>query len=346
MIYFANQPVTNLLSLSKRFQTILRMIDGGTDWLYWAMKNENMPECRVNDERELLLLIQQGLNIDNLIRFDNCCISLEKILGLSDEDVDQLELVHNHIVDNESAFNELLTRNKLVDYADMQAVRRFLQMHQLANNQLFACLSYGDMIALAVFVKQLPPVDDQVIEQALRFAGRYASVAVKFIDLVHFFTYASGNLFQDQSISDQEDAITKLYRELLPILYGLLYTTNIGQVVDESAVRKSLQNVIAMSGLIGYQTCEAAAIDLIKQLKLPEIDKVPLSEQVNRYMTAIREQLTRIPTGQGIFSQDGHLLIYEYKSEDVRIVIGASNNGNIFILPETQLNINHLNNKS
>jgi hypothetical protein len=338
MIYLKEQLVENIAGLSTRFQTILSMINGGPDWIRWAIANSIMPACRANTENELLLLIQQGLHSDNIIRFNTFRLCLEKILSMPDGDVEQLALVRNTGFDTESHLHPLLTRNKLMDYSDVQAATGFIQNHQRDNNKLFEWPTFSNMLILAAFVKQLPAIDEQVMQQAFIFAENNATTVSEFIDLFNFFIYAVDHVFPaGLSPLIQTNEVTQLYNQLLPINYNLLFTPTIDPGNSEIVIRENLQQIISSSRRIGYATCAAAAGNLVQNIKLSGQDDASVKIQVESYLTTILNQVRLTAAPEGLFSQDGQLITYEYEANGVLVVIGVTSDGNISILPETKL---------
>jgi hypothetical protein len=338
MIYLKGQLVENIAGLSTRFQTILSMINGGPDWIRWAIGDSIMPACKVNNENELLLLIQQGLHFDNILRFNAFRLCLEKVLSMPDGDVEQLALVRNTGFDTESHLHPLLTRNKLMSYSDIQTAADFIQNHQPDNNKLFEWQTYSDTLLLAAFVKQLPVIDEQVMKQAFHFAEDNATTVSEFIDLFNFFIYAVDHVFPvGLSPLIQTNEVAQLYNQLLPISYNLLFTPSIDPGNSEALIRENLQQIISSGRCIGYATCAAAATNLVQNIKLSGQDDASIKTQAESYLTTILNQLCLTAAPEGLFSQDGQLITYAYEASDVLAVIGVSSTGNISILPETKL---------
>lgn len=338
MIYLKEQLVENIAGLSTRFQTILSMINGGPDWLRWAMGNSIMPVCKASNENELLLLIQQGLHSDNIIHFNTFRLCLEKILSMPDGEVEQLALVRNTGSDTELHLRSLLTRNKLMDYSDVQNAVDFIQQHQRDGGKLFKWPTFNNMLILAAFVKQLPTIDEQVMQQAFLFAENNATTVSEFIDLFNFFIYAVNHVFPaGLSPLIQTNEVTQLYNQLLPINYNILFTPSIDPGNSEDVIRENLQQVLSSSRRIGYTTCAAAAANLVQNIHLSGQDNASIKTQVESFLTAILHQVCQNAAPEGLISQDGQLITYSYEANDILVVIGVSSKGNISILPETKL---------
>ncbi len=338
MIYLKEQLIDNIADLGNRCQTILAMINGGPDWLRWAIGNSTMPVCQADSESELLLLIQQGLHSDDMLHFNTFRVSIKKLLSMPDADLEQLAIIRNTDFDTEANLRPLLIRNDLVDYADIGSVTGFVQNQQLENDKLFKCPAFNDMLALAAFVKQLPVTEEQEFQQALLFAQKNAATAGEFIDLYNFFMFAVNNVLPaGLSPLIQTNEVSQLYSRLIPLVFNLLFTSTVGAGKSEMTIRENMQKIILSSRFIGYATCAAAAANLVQNINLLGQDETSVKIQAESYLTTIRNQVSLVPAPRGLLSQDGLFITYKYEDDTALTEIAVSSSGSISLLPATKL---------
>lgn len=338
MVYLNEQLIENVAQLSTRFQTILPMINNGQEWLHWAIANSEMPACRAYSENELLTIIKMGLDADMMIRLNTLKLSLNKLLSMSDGDVEQLAMVVNTTFDNDTTLQPLLLRNNLLSYKDLYEGIGFAQSQYSVNGALFEGLSFAENLALTAFVKSMHGLDPQVQQQASKFAQEKASTISGFIDLFNFFTTAFNNVLPAGTkalIAPGE--IQPIYDALQPIVYQLLFTPNIGEGQTEATIRQNLPKVISSSRFIGYQTAASAMLNLLRNISVSNIDEASLKTQTESYLTTIKNQLSLTTAGAGIYSQDGSLITYTYDNDAANILVGVDATGSVFIQPETIL---------
>lgn len=335
MIYLNEVRINHLAELTVRCNTILGLIQGGIDWMHWAIADNAMTACRAQSENELLTIVKLELDADLMIQMNSLKLSLHKILSMSDADLNLLARVTGTTLDNTTSLSPLLARNNLLSYADLDEAIQFARAQE---SVLFKVVSFAELVTLTTLVKNLQGMEEQAKHQASDFAQTHASTISGFADLFNFFTTAlNDNPSSDSNLNLDSSLVISRYTALRPIVYQFLFTPNVGERQSEAIVRQNLPQVIASSRFIGYQTMTSAILNLSRNISFNKLDSDSLKTQAETYLTAIKKQLSMMTAGEGTYSQDGGLITYTYDSDTAHILIGVDVNGNVFIQPETIL---------
>src|SRR5689334_17830427 len=131
MIYINGKTLENISELSSKAQSVLTMIQNGTQWIYEHTNSTYKPPVTAANEDDLLQQIQLGLHAEPYIRFNTFRLSISKLLSMSDSDIQQLVSIDRTGTDNEQDFAALLQRNNLLSYADIDTAISSLQLGNL-----------------------------------------------------------------------------------------------------------------------------------------------------------------------------------------------------------------------
>lgn len=339
MIYLEGQPIESIAVFSARFQAILSMIQGGADWLRWAMKDTSIPACSVSSENDLLQLIQTGLHSEEDIRFSTFRAALEKIFTMQTEDLEQLAAVRNTPNDNETSLMAILLRNNLYSYRQVNEGGVFTSSEIFVRPDLFKAPSFSDQLILAGFTEQESATEENLRNQALTFAQVNAATIPEFINLFFFYTYAAQNLLAENlSPQIQASEVQAYYKQLLPLTNYLLFTPSAGPGRSEKEIREGLQKMASSNAFIGYNNAAAAVNNLVRNINLQS--ETNLQTQIEQYLAVIRTLISSTPTPEGSVSQDGRLIRFRMENEQASATVGADAAGSIFLLPETKIKTN------
>ncbi len=342
MIFLGGHLIENIAGFTNRFQAMLSMMPGGTEWLRWAMKDTVMPACRVAGEDQLLQLIQEGLHSDGYIRFTTFRAQLNKMLTMADEDLEQLAVARNTSFDNEISLQAILQRNDLISYNEISKTAGLLSSETISRPDLFQSPSFSDQLVLTNFITQVDELDDNLKAQAFAFAQQKSVATIpEFIDQFFFFTYAVQQLLPSNLTPGiQESEVMVYYNQLQPSVNYLLFTPCIGSGNTENGIRTGLQQLASSNRFIGYNTSASAALNLVRQINIEDQNEASINTQTESYLSTIKSIISSVPTPEGSLSQDGKLITYRIENDQALVLVGADDAGNIFLLPETKIKTN------
>jgi len=335
MIYLDGQQIDSMAQFSSRFQSVLLMIDDGSEWLEWAIKDNVVPVYAAN-ENDLLLLIQRGLHEDDNIRFNTFRMSIRKLLSMSDDDVEQLAAIRKGPNDNETNLKVLLQRNNMYSYGDIAKTESILAPGVTQRPDLFQAPGFSDLLALTALVQTQQSKDQPLDAPAFSFASALAAGIPDFINLYRFFQYVAINKLPANLVPDmQVSAAESIYKKYLPVVPYLLFTPGIQPGMSEVALKEAVPETARAEKFIGYTMVSAAILNLVQQDKAGQAGQ-PL--QVDQYVTTIKNAVGYTPASAYAVSQDGNAAVLIYKKDKVLAEVGVDNYGNLFLLPGSTTN--------
>lgn len=339
MIYLNGQQIENIAGFSMRFQVVLSMIQGGTEWLIRALKEQPFP-VNVTSEEQLLALIQEGLHEDDYIRFNTFRTTLSKILTLSDADADQLAVVRKSANDNETNLKVLMQYNNILGYADMNQVAGFITAMSTGRPDLFQAPCFEDMIALTTFLKTQQGADTSINNPAYAFALGIAATIPDFVNLSLFYQEVLQQLPDNLTPLVQASKIQVIYNQLLPTAFYLLFTPNAGKVRNEGTLRKVIPELARANKFIGYATTAEIVLNLAQNINLYDQPDKTLQSLIDSYLAAAKNIVSFTPASAYSLSQDGRVAILRFKKDQEQVLTGVDGHGNLFLLPGTTINSN------
>lgn len=341
MIYLNGQRVESISGFTTRFQVILALIQGGTDWLIGALNNAALPPVNVTSEEQLLGLIQEGLHEDDYIRFNTFRASLSKIMTLTDADAEQLAVICKTPNDNETNLKVLLQNNQMLSYGDMNATAGFITTAGTARPDLFRVPGFGDMLMLASFVKNQPAAaDDSADDPAYVFAAGIAATIPDFIYLILFYQEALQQLPPNLTPQVQSSKIQAMYNQLLPVVGNLIFTPNAGRVKARKVLMNTVPELARSNQFIGYTTTAAAALNMVRNINISDLTDKDLQTRIDNYLAAVKTQVSFTPPSGYNLSQDGTLATLQFVKDKSTAITGVDDTGSLFVLPATEINSN------
>jgi hypothetical protein len=346
MIHLNGQRIENIAEFRARFQYILHMIQGGEEWLLWAIKDAITPVINANGEDHLLRVVQRGLHADDYIRFNTFRASLNKILTMSDSDIEQLSVNYRNVCDSLTNLKVLLQRNKILSYAEINDATGFITSMSTDQDHLFKVLSFEDMLILAPFVQKQKIVNDAKI-QGSTFALDIAATIPDFVNLCYFFQEAlqylpSGTL--TAPIQDKE--VQAIYNQLLAVTPQWLFTPYTDADKNEKSLRQTVPELARANKFIGYYTTTSAALNLVRNISISDKSEKEMQSQIERHMSDIKNIVSYTPASEYNLSQDGKTATLQFETEEALIIVGIDNAGIIFLLPDTKMKKKQLNNSN
>ena len=339
MIYLNGRPIDNIADTSSRFQTILTMIPGGIAWLRWAIKDTLIPALNLNAEEELLSLIQDGLHTTADIRFNTFRLSLDKLISMPEADLEQLATFQNTVFDNATQLQNLLNRNNLISYEELNKVTDFISSEQLNDSAIFRFPSSSELLKLGSLVNQFTDIEEMQKKQAVLFARNNSTSIYEFIDLVCFFIYSAQQLLPEKLAQSMQNSEIQLYYDtLLPFTNHLLFTPNAGLGKSELQLKDELKQLAGSTKFIGYATKASAVYNLVQNINLQDQNETDIRKQIESYLLVIKNLVGSTTPMPGQFSQDGKLITFRIEHEQALVMIGVDTAGNVFLLPETKIN--------
>ncbi|MBS1772053.1 MAG: hypothetical protein JST82_04290 [Bacteroidetes bacterium] len=341
MIYIKAYQLDNTRKFDARFQSILSMIPNGQSWLDWAMKNAGN-DIVVTDQNQLLSVAVNALQDEDYIRFADFRISIQKIFTMTDADIKSLADYYNGKQVDKKAIQDILKANSITTYAAMEQSVQALQSDVSGNKPFFAQPSFNDLLYANVFVNYYKSISPQVKSAAFDFAESKSVTLNEFLDLASFYIYVANDAVNKKLTPNEvtADANSK-YEQLSSGIYNTLFTSSVGPGMSKEELADAIRQFADSPIPLGYATCSSAILNLVKNVDFDKLEEYDLRSQTKVYNDLIKTLLGTINLKGYSVSQDGKQITLKYTGEKgVRIMIGADNAGNVFILPGTEINNN------
>lgn len=344
MIYLNGQQIESIARFSTRFQSVLSMIAGGTEWLAWAINDKATPPVNAENEDSLLSMIQLGLHCNDYILFNSFRSSLSKIITMSDADVAQLAYSRKTVYDNTENLRIVLQKNHIKSYSNINEAIGFIANMAFWRYDLFQVPSFSDMLALTGFAERQDVSGDTVKEKKMRaytFAQKYAATIPDFIHLSEFYEYVTEQQLPGNLTPQVQDVQAEgIYLQLLPAAYYLLFTPNAGISNNEKELREKVPELARENRFIGYDTTSSAVLNLARNINFENWREKDQQPQIDSYLTAVNNLVSFTPASEYYLSQDGKIATLRFEKSNSMALIGINEIGNVFILPQTKLNEN------
>lgn len=338
MIYINGQQINSIGGLSSRCQSVLTMIPGALKWISWCMVSPSVTTIDPANENQLLNLIQQGLSGEPYIRFNTFRASINKILSMSDTDVDQLAAIQRTSNDNEANLAVLLQQNKIFSYGDINGITDMIAPLITSRPDLFQALSFEDALLLTSFSKSQQNVDTELQTQSTTFALTNAATVTDFVNLSLFYQVAHQNQISGNLISQtQNSAIQAIYVQLQEVIMPYLFTPSTDMAASNVTLMQAIPELASQNAFIGYASASSGVLNLVRNIEVSDLPDPNLSAKISSYLTSVKNLIATTASPSHELSQNGRLATLTFQSDQSVVSVGVDREGLVFLLPDTKI---------
>lgn len=333
MIILANNQVNSLFGFSKDFFTFLGWIKGGSDWLNWATTQTKSIVCKADNEQQLLQMIQVGLHSNEMIKFDNFEMGMEKALSIDTTDLITLQGASNSANDPDNAVEAVQTKWNLLSNQQLNTNFDFLSRNDLIQDPIFTRLGLSDQIKLYNLQSQFS--SKKVNQNALAFAVEKAATVEEFSDYYNFYVTAIAKCPKNMTVKQKQNVCNALFVLYDTLCNYLIVAPNVGVGNTDQELKEGLILFVRAQKFIGFKTKAAAMFNLVTNVSFNK-DYTLNEDAIESYMAGIKNLITSattIPDCQ--LSQDGKERVFTLQSGTSKIIIGINTSGDIYILPNS-----------
>lgn len=262
-ISVAGRPIQNSSALSELGRLALAFVDGGPQWLNWAIASLGT-HYHFPDEATLLEGTQKGLHGSPLALLPGLGLSVSPVklmtLGLGDLRTLALAEAGDASPVVGAQVQHVLREHRLLTAADLRNARAFLASLGVEGAPVFQCIEFMDWAALC----ELPggsfggPAPLQPLQaEAATFGVGQARTPREFADYYRVYLHLAAHLpgLAQASAEQRSGAAQAALQALLPVLLGALDGPSLA-VVPTSAeeVRMAVNNWLMMGRRIGFSS--------------------------------------------------------------------------------------------
>jgi hypothetical protein len=319
-ITVATRLVQGAGALSALGQQALAFIDGGTEWLAWALAATTR-RYDFADETELLAEVQQGLHGSpyTLLPQLQLLVSPVKLMTLGlpalrtlaqAEGGDTSEVVAAQV-------RRLLADHGLLARADLAAGTAWLRELGVADAPVLQAMDLHGHLAIQALMHRPPggPLQGQpqgaevppaLLREAAAFGAQQGRTPQEFGDYYRVYVDQTVNtdlLFA--SAQEREAAAGAALATLLPLLFGTLDCPQLGGLAAPQEIARTVGNWLAAGRRVGFARLSQAVQQVVRHSAWRNETGDAARRILDRYLQSAQAFLSQTPARQGRMAQDG-----------------------------------------
>ncbi|NML05992.1 hypothetical protein [Sphingomonas sp. G-3-2-10] len=318
-ITIAGKQTTGAADLSATAQLVLGFIDGGNEWLAYAVSTP--APYAFPDELALLTGVQQGLHgaLLTLLPGLGLLASPARLFMLSASDLSLLTAAEGGADAPEAELRTLLATQQLATAADLAAADAWLASLGVADAPLFQALSLADRIELVALENEAG--GEAEAKDAGAFALSWAKTPLEFADYFRAFI-----ALRAAAPSLTGEALATALLGLLPHLFGTLDCPSVGGIKPAAEITAAIRGWHASGRQIGFARLSLAAAQIAASTGFgaqPGADDPAL---IAAYMAQAQAVIGNGDIGSGRLGQDGASALFDITSDtgDAQIAVDAA----------------------
>jgi len=319
-VMVANRLIQGRGGLSELAALVLAFIDGGVQWLDWAV---TAPSASYSfaDETKLIAEIQQGLHGSTLTLVPSLrlLVSPVKLLTFSLGDLRTIAKVEAGAQDlaTLTQTQAILSAHGLLTQTDFAAVPAFLSTLGVAPAPLFQCLGINEMATLSELITLPQPQDGEpnIQGDAASFALQQARTPEEFGDYYRIYMALTTKLKTAANASEQRLAqANAAVQTLLPLMFAALDCPQVNGIVPPSEVAAAVRNWLRQGRRIGFSRVSEGVCRIIESTTFTSETGAAAQQVINLYLANAQSFLSANNPKTGRISQDGRSCILPAQS--------------------------------
>ena len=310
-VSIAHKPIQGRGGLSDLGALTLAFIDGGVEWLNWAV-GDHTAGYPFADETSLIRNVQYGLHaspVTWLPRLD-LLVSPVKLLTFSLSDLRTVAKVEGGSDDPVTLqqVQAILRAHDVLTRADLAAVAPFLAALGVAGSPLFQSLGLDDLAALwqLITLPQPQDGDPDITADAAAFAVAQARTPQEFADYYRVYLAQVGRMkAAAASAEDRLQIATTAVQTLLPLMFGALDCPQVGDMVSPAEVATVVAEWLRQGRRVGFSRLSEGVYRVIDSTTFTTEQGAAARQVVNQYLANAQSFLAAHPAQTGRMSQDG-----------------------------------------
>ncbi len=327
-LFVAGRSILHPRQLSTLGQRVLFLLDGGVQWVQWAIAS-GMHRYQFGDEGSLLDAVQQGLHGARMAWLPQAGLQIGPItlLSLGQEDLDTLCRIEAGEDDAplRLRFQDLLSRHALLTNTALQGFRPFLAGIGVADAPLFQQLDFHESLALCHLASEqaTATASDGTRAEAAGFALANARRPIEFCDYYRFYRTAPHTA--DDAEERQLDATHTLHL-LLPHLFEMLDRPQLTHLPAPGEVEQAINATLASGRTVGFSRISLAAQQLSIGLPPARLAEQAVVEHARCRMRNAQALLGGRRVNSGRLGQDGASMRCLIEGADGHAVVQVEDN--------------------
>ncbi|HYE43250.1 MAG TPA: hypothetical protein VEA15_07630 [Caulobacteraceae bacterium] len=309
-ITIANRMLQSPGDLSERCRLVLAFIDGGVEWLRWAILDP-VARYQFGDESRMLTGVQEGLHASRfaLLRELQVLISPAKLMTLNDGDLRILARAELKERDVKSTHHthRLLQAHGILSQGDLDKGTAWLGELGFADAPVFQFMGLEDRKAIYDLFRDYPRQDDEDLElerQAGLFALEQGRTPREFADYFRVYLTLSERIGSAKVQGRARHAEAAVHA-LAPLLLGALNCPEVPGLVAPKQVAEAVELWLMWGRSIGFARISAGVREIVSHTAYAGETGQAARAFVEHYVAESQRLLSAAPVHRGLMAQDG-----------------------------------------
>lgn len=332
----ANRLIQGPGGLSDLGRLALAFIDGGVEWLNWAVSD---PAARyaLADESALLAAVQTGLHDTpfTLLPQLGLLLSPVKLLTLSLADLTTLaKAERGDATPAVSALTpKIFTDHRLTSQTELAAGLSNLTELGVADAAVFQAMTLEERVAVASLLRLPdPPAAGSLVlqKEAAAFGVEHGRSPMAFVDFYKTYMFMAAKSGAWAATPDQRlAAANAAVMTLQPLLFSALDCPQVDGLVAPAVVAAAVKDWLMMGRLVGFSRISQGVLQIVQHTTYSQETGDDARRMVAAYLMGAQRLLaSTTPTG-GFMGQDGASSALPLESVDHLAELHLAANGAI-----------------
>lgn len=317
-------------TLSEQGRLVIALIDGGRQWLDWAMASPTH-RYEFGDTAELVAAVQAGLHGTSVSFLSDLGLQISplKLMTMAAEDLRMLAKGQGGFA---PALASVLERHHLVSQADFGLLRTFLNALGVDDEPIFQARSLTDLSLLRILQREVD-VADPLTAEAVRFALSNAGSVAEFVDYLRFYLdYArtSGHVAATP-VSRAAAALTAV-QTLLPLAFPALDGLEVQGFPPPQQVHAAIRDLLSTGGQLGFARASLVVQQVVADGGYTGQREQEVAHLFQAFLRRAQSVLTTAEPGAARMAQDGLTYSFTLAANEDTVEVDVAAAGRVTIV--------------
>jgi hypothetical protein len=334
----AGRPLQQQAALSDLARLSLAFVDGGLEWLGWAVASTSL-RYDFPDETTLLSQVQIGLHGSPLALLPRLGLmaSPVKLMSLGSD----LPVLAKAEGGDASALltaqvRRIFEDHQLLRQTDLMAPQVWLTELGVAQAPLLQGVEFQDRVALARLMRDPLVVAgagagsdaEALAKEAAAFAVHQARTPQEFCDYFRFHLALAIRLGASASGPEhRSEAATQAMRTLLPLFFGVLDCPQVTGLPSPAEVARAVRGWLSGGKPVGFSRLSEGLVQVMLNTRFQNETGSAARQLVETYLQAAQALLGEVAPNDGQLGQDGSSCVFFLASGGRHMELQVSANG-------------------
>jgi hypothetical protein len=323
-VFLVGRPIQRSGDLSELGRLALTFIDGGAEWLHWAI-GDTASRYDFADETALVGGVQDGLHATRFALMPRLGLRVSPVklmtLGLSDLRLLAKAEGGSDTPGSAARVRRVLDGHALLDTADLDQGTALLANLGVADAPVFQCLDFEARAALHGLVGAPDPKAGTapLAKEAAGFAVLQAQSPPEFADYYRAYLRLADKLdLVEAKADDRAAAAEAAIGVLRPLLFGAHDCPRVDGLVGPGEVGRVVEDWVRQGKVLGFLRLSLAVWQVIAHSDFRRETGEDARRIVDDYLHAAQGFLATVPITRGRMSQDGASCVFPLEQGQYR----------------------------